>query len=169
MLDPVFLFVFPAAMALAAACDMFTMTIPNRLNIVFAALFFPAALYLGMDWADMGLHVAAGLAMLMIGFSFFAFGWIGGGDAKFFAATALWLGWTPLLAYGILVALFGAVLTLGILFYRSRPLPFMLGRQDWAVRLHHSESGVPYGIALAAAGFVIYAETFWYKAFLGLS
>ncbi|MEO1200153.1 MAG: prepilin peptidase [Pseudomonadota bacterium] len=166
MIDPVLMFVFPAAMALAACCDFFTMTIPNRLNLVFAALFFPAAFYIGLPFDQMALHVSAGAVMLMVGFSMFAFGWIGGGDAKFFAAVALWLGWGALAEYTIYVALFGGALTLFILFARRVPLPALLGRQEWAVRLHHYQSGIPYGIALAGAGLVIYPHTLWYKAFI---
>ena len=30
------------------------------------------------------------------------------------------------------------------------PLPAMLLRQDWILRLHHTGTGIPYGIALAA-------------------
>jgi prepilin peptidase CpaA len=32
------------------------------------------------------------------------------------------------------------------------------------LRLHHPESGVPYGIALAAGALMIYPETPWIKA-----
>jgi prepilin peptidase CpaA len=33
--------------------------------------------------------------------------------------------------------------------------------QEWLVRLHDSRTGVPYGIALAAAALVIYPNTAW--------
>ena len=39
------------------------------------------------------------LAVLVVTFMFFARGWIGGGDAKLAAATALWLGFDQLLNY----------------------------------------------------------------------
>ena len=107
MLGMAFLIIFPAAMALAACFDLFTMTIPNRLTIVFAVLFLPAALYAGMPGADIGMNVAAGMAMLAVAFALFAFGWIGGGDAKFFAATVLWLGWPYLLEYVLVFSVIG--------------------------------------------------------------
>ena len=45
-----------------------------------------------------GMHVGAA-AVLVVSFVFFARGWIGGGDAKLAAATALWLGFDQLLNY----------------------------------------------------------------------
>jgi prepilin peptidase CpaA len=39
------------------------------------------------------------------------------------------------------------------------PLPAMLSSQDWLVRLHSPKEGVPYGIALAAAGLLVYPQS----------
>ena len=49
--------------------------------------------------------------VLAVTFVFFALGWIGGGDAKLAAATALWLGFDHLLKYLLYASLFGGVLT----------------------------------------------------------
>jgi prepilin peptidase CpaA len=165
MLNVLFLLVFPAAMVLAASLDFFTLTIPNRLTLGFAALFFPAALLAGLPLAEIGMHVAAGAAMLVIAFGCFAFGWIGGGDAKFVSATALWLGWTALMPYALLFSILGGALTVMILMARRLPLPAVLCREDWALRLHDSKNGIPYGIALAVAGLVIYPITEWMVIF----
>jgi prepilin peptidase CpaA len=89
----------------------------------------------------------------------FNFGLIGGGDAKLAAATAAWLGWTTILDYGLAAALFGGVLTLIILGGRMAPLPAVFSRLDWLVRLHNASAGVPYGIALAAAGLMQYPNS----------
>jgi len=167
MLEPLFLLLFPAAMALAAGCDLFTMTIPNRLTIGFAILFVPVAAVAGLPIAEIGFHLLAGAAMLAVAIAFFAFGWIGGGDAKFFAATALWLGWSDLLTYAFWFSLLGGALTLALIYARGVPLPASLGRMDWLARLHDSRQGIPYGIALAAAGLIIYPETIWMAVFAG--
>ncbi len=100
----------------------------------------------------------------MIAFVFFARGWIGGGDAKLAAATALWLGFDHLFAYLVYASLFGGLLTLVLLQVRTMPLPSLLAGQEWAERLHRQDSGIPYGIALAAAALVIYPDTIWMKA-----
>ena len=95
----------------------------------------------------------------MLTFALFAFNWIGGGDAKLAAATAVWLGWTHLFEYGLEASVLGAALTLGILMVRKRELPPLLASRAWAIRLHEAGNGVPYGIALAIAGLVLYPDT----------
>ena len=47
------------------------------------------------------------------------------------------------------------------------PLPRLLAGQAWAERLHRSDAGVPYGIALAAAALLVYPDTIWMKAITG--
>jgi prepilin peptidase CpaA len=94
----------------------------------------------------------------------FAQGWIGGGDAKLAAVTALWLGFDQLLAYFVYASIFGGLLTFLMLRFRFVPLPSFLAHQEWAQRLHRMDSGVPYGIALAAAALVIYPQTVWMMA-----
>ncbi len=91
----------------------------------------------------------------------FAFGTIGGGDAKLAASTALWLGTEQLLPYLVVSAFFGGILTLLILKMRSVPLPDRFEKVDWIVRLYRADQGVPYGIALAAAAFFVYPQTPW--------
>lgn len=155
------LLTFQGAMFLAASCDLFTMTIPNRLTAGFAVLFFGAALLVGIGWADLGLHLAAGLAALVLGFALFSAGWIGGGDAKFFAATALWIGPYLVLEYVIWASLFGGLLTIALLLARQVPLPEGFARQGWLLRLHDPRSGIPYGIALAFAGLAVATRIPW--------
>ena len=165
MIDSLLLLVFPAAMALAASCDIFTFTVPNRLTIAFALAVLLAAIVAGMPAAELGMHILAGAAMLSVGFALFAFGWIGGGDAKFFAATALWLGWSHLLVFVVWIGLLGGLLTLFVLKLRAKPLPAGLYRWDWAFRLHNARSGIPYGVAIASAGLLVYPHTAWFAAF----
>jgi len=163
MTDAIRLLLFPAMMAFAASSDLFTMTISNRVSLILVGAFFALALMTGMPLAEIGMHVAAALAVLVVTFVFFARGWIGGGDAKLAAATALWLGFDQLLNYLVIASLIGGVLTLLILRFRLMPLPAFLAEQDWAKRLHRMDTGIPYGIALALAALAIYPETPWMK------
>jgi len=165
--DAVRLLLFPALMAFAAWSDLFTMTISNRISLILVGGFFILAVWSGMPVAQIGMHMAAALAVLVVTFAFFARGWIGGGDAKLAAATALWLGFDQLLNYLTIASLLGGVLTLFILRFRLMPLPAMLADQEWAKRLHRMDSGVPYGIALAIAALMVYSDTPWMKS-LGL-
>ena len=84
--------VFPLAMAYAAISDLMTMTISNRLTLILVAAFVVLSPLAGMDLGTFGLHWAAGGTVLAVAFACFAFGWIGGGDAKLASVTALWLG-----------------------------------------------------------------------------
>jgi prepilin peptidase CpaA len=163
-LDIVRLLLFPALMAFAAASDLFTMTISNRISLLLLAGFALLAAFGGMSLNDVAMHVAAGAAVLAVAFIFFALGWIGGGDAKLAAATALWFGFEHMVLYLVYASIFGAALTLVLLLFRRWPLPLPLLTQEWAQRLHDAKTGVPYGVALAIAALIIYPETEWMRA-----
>ncbi|HVY56751.1 MAG TPA: prepilin peptidase [Xanthobacteraceae bacterium] len=158
------LVLFPAAMAYAASSDLLTMTISNKVSLVLLGGFLLLALATGMSAHQMTTHAGAALIVLAAGFAMFARGWIGGGDAKLAAASALWLGWAHLLDYVLYASLLGGGLTLLLLEFRKWPLPAPVRGQDWVERLHDREGGVPYGIALAAAALLIYPSTVWMTA-----
>jgi len=161
VVDTIRLMLFPAMMAFAASSDLLTMTISNRVSLILAGGFLLLALISGMGWWELLLHIGAAAAVLVIAFGFFTQGWIGGGDAKLAAVTALWFGFDHLLNYALYASLFGGVLTMAIIRFRIAPLPATLAGQDWIERLHRSDAGVPYGIALAAAALVVYPDTIW--------
>jgi prepilin peptidase CpaA len=159
------LVLFPALMVFAAFSDLFTMTVSNRISIALVVIFFILAVALGVAPKEIGLHAACGLLVLVVSFIFFSRGWIGGGDAKLASATALWLGFDQIADYGLCAALLGGGLTLLILVVRRWPLPSFLLSQQWIARLHDRKNGVPYGIALAMAGLILYPETrIWLSA-----
>jgi prepilin peptidase CpaA len=164
ILDIARLLLFPALMAFAAASDLFTMTISNRVSLALAAGFLVLALLGGMAFHDILSHIGAGATVLAVAFACFAFGWVGGGDAKVAAAAALWFGFGHLLNYLVYASLFGGALTLLLLQFRQWPLPYPFAGQTWLIRLHAKESGIPYGIALAIGALMIYPETEWIRA-----
>jgi len=157
--DLLVLTIFPLAMAFAVATDLFSMTLPNWISALLIAGFVLLAPLAGLAWSEAGLHMAVAVGALTIAFALFSFGWIGGGDAKLFAAICLWMGPEGLLPFAIHAALLGGALTLLILWARSFPLPAMLHGQGWIARLHNAREGVPYGIALAGAGLLVYPDT----------
>ncbi len=165
LLNPFIAAMFPGSMVLSASMDFLTMTIPNPI---------PAALTLGYFVLAAGClspqailyDVSCGFTILVMTFAMFTFRWIGGGDAKLAAATALWMGWGSILDYGVAASLCGGLLTLGLLMARARPLPTIFAQIPGVARLHDRESGVPYGIALAVAGLIEYPHTqIWAAAF----
>jgi prepilin peptidase CpaA len=147
--------VLPLLLALAAGWDLASYTIPNMLSAAIILLFLAFALVAGLSGAQLGTHLAAGLVALAAGFAMFAAGFIGGGDAKLFAATALWFGFGDLISYALVAALLGGLLTVTLLVMRRVPLPAALERQGWIARLHDPRHGIPYGVALAAGALVV--------------
>ncbi len=146
--------VFPGLMVLSASMDLMTMTIPNVVPFALALGYVGLSAALGLPAETVALGLACGLAALGIGFLMFCRNWIGGGDAKLAAAIALWLGWGALLDYALTASITGGLLTLAILAARAQQLPEALARQPWIARLRRPGAGVPYGIALAAAGLI---------------
>jgi prepilin peptidase CpaA len=159
--------VFPLVMAYAAISDLMTMTISNRLTLILVGAFVVLSPATGMDLNTFGLHWAAGGAVLAVAFSCFAFGWIGGGDAKLASVTALWLGWNSTVEYIAIASIFGGALTVFLLSFRRSVLPAFIIRQPWIQRLHDDRAGVPYGVALAAAGLATYPHTIWMHMAIG--
>ena len=164
ILDLARLMLFPALMAFAAASDLFTMTISNRVSLALIAGFFVLAFAGGMAPYEMLSHVGAGALLLVVAFGCFAMGWMGGGDAKIAASVALWFGFGPLMDFLLYASLFGGALTLLLLQFRQWPLPWQLTGQPWLLKLHAKETGIPYGIALAIGALMIYPETEWIRA-----
>lgn len=164
IIDIARLTIFPALMAFAAASDLFTMTISNRVSLLLVAGFFALALFGGLGLQDILSHIGAGFTVLVVAFGCFAMGWVGGGDAKVAAAAGLWFGFGHLLEYLVYASLFGGALTLLLLQFRAWPLPYSFGGQSWLLRLHHKDSGIPYGIALALGALMIYPQTEWIRA-----
>lgn len=168
MLTLALLIVFPALMAFAAASDLFTMTISNRVSLLVIGTFFVFAVAAGLAPLEIAWHVAAGALVLLATFGCFAAGWIGGGDAKLAAATALWFGFAHTLDYLLVAAVLGGGLTLLILNLRQWPLPARVASWDWLQRLHAQKSGVPYGIALSASALLLYPYSRVWELALGL-
>ena len=163
-LEILVLTILPALFILTAIWDLTSFTIPNHLVLALLALFilFAGAAAIGgagLGWSEAGYHLLAGVIGLVLGLILFATGVIGGGDAKLFAVTTLWLGLNALFQYALLVTLFGGLLTLAILFVRRTPLPLFLLKYEWVRRLHDRKAGVPYGVALAVAALMTLPDT----------
>jgi len=138
-----------ALLLFGAFTDATRFTIPNWLTIIIALLFPVAALLAGFGWAEAGNHFLAGLLALVLGMALFAPGWVGGGDAKLFAATALWFGWPGLAVFLIHTVLVGGVLVL-VLVIARKALPMTgISPQKLAGSALAPAAPVPYGIAIA--------------------
>jgi prepilin peptidase CpaA len=132
----------------AAAVDVRTFTISNRLTLGVAALaplyWWSASLPL---WSEVAVQVAvAGGVFALLAAAFYA-GMMGGGDVKLAAALALWFSPASTLEFLVIMSIAGGALTLLLLAaHRLRGRP---GRPE-----------IPYGVAIAFGGLAILTQRF---------
>jgi len=169
MLEYALVLIFPFLMIFSSFSDLFSMSISNKVSLVLIAAFIILAWVVGMDFNTILWHFSTFALVLSIGFVLFALNIIGGGDAKFAASTALWLGWAHTGAYILLASFIGGLLTLLILRFRSTIVPEKLNTTEWVLRLHDEKNGVPYGIALGVAAVYVYPLTPWMEKIIASS
>lgn len=155
------LIVFPLAMIYAGLMDLATLKIRNFVVLAIGAAWLILAPFAGFSLTELGASAAVAGIVFAITFTFFALGWIGGGDAKLAAVTALWFQPEQALLYFTYAALLGGLLTLGILQLRASLLPMALYRIPWIAQLQDRNTGVPYGAAMAPAALVVFSDTAW--------
>jgi prepilin peptidase CpaA len=80
----------------------------------------------------------------------FTFGWIGGGDAKLFAASALWLGAPGLVPFLFWTAMAGGVLSIVLMVARRGRTAGGPDVERWLPQLLRPGGPVPYGLAICA-------------------
>jgi prepilin peptidase CpaA len=154
---------FAGATMWAGIMDLATMKIRNELVLFLLAIYAALAPLAGFGAVEIGWNAAFAAGVLVCMFMFFSFGWIGGGDAKLAAVVALWIGAEHTVTYMLYTAIFGGVLTLALLQFRSITLPVTYHRVPWIAQLHSTNSGVPYGVAIASAALFIFPSTPWMK------
>lgn len=151
---------FSALVLTAALKDLTSFTIPNWISLALLAAFPVAALAAGMPLLAVGQNVGVGVAALLGGMAMFALGWLGGGDAKLFAAVALWLGWPAVGPFLAVTALCGGGLAVILLMLRApacRPLATM--GPAWFAKLAQPGESAPYGVAIACGALAAFPQT----------
>ena len=161
MLQTALLLFFPFLMIDSAFSDLVSMTISNKVSLLLMGGFVIMAYATSMPLEAFAWHWGIFMLVLVVSFGLFAFGAVGGGDAKLAASTALWLGWEHTLIYLVIASLIGAGLTLLMLRLRGNIIPARIEKIDWIARLYRADTGIPYGIALGAAAVLVYPKTPW--------
>ena len=154
--------IFAFAMVYAGLTDLTTMRIRNNLCLWLFGSYAALAPFVGFTVEQIAWSAAFAAGLLAVSFILFAFGWMGGGDGKLLAVTALWLGVDHAPAFLIYTGLFGGALTLAVLQLRLVGLPAFLGTKPWITRLQSDNSGVPYGVAITLAALVVFPQTRWF-------
>ena len=135
-------------LVIAAATDIRSRIISNRLNAAMALLapfyWWSAGL---SPWPDMAIQIGLGLSVLLLFAALFAAGMMGGGDVKMLAAIALWLPAGALLWLLMVMALLGGVVTIVTLIHHR--MTRRIGKVE-----------IPYGVAIALAGLWVIGEPY---------
>jgi len=169
MLIPLlFCLIFPVCLLWAAVSDLRSMTIPNRLSLILILGFFPAALLLGLPLMTILQHMGIGLAFLVLGFTLFAFKFLGGGDAKLIAATALWFPLDGSLVFLAYTALLGGAFTLLLLLARQFLQIYTPTMPVWLQTLLKPKGDLPYGVAICAGGLLSMSHSDLYPILMKL-
>ncbi|WP_370160908.1 A24 family peptidase [Limimaricola soesokkakensis] len=153
---------FAVTVIYAALQDAATLTIRNRLVLVLAGGYFAFAPLAGFGLLELGQGLGTAALVLLATFTLFAFGLIGGGDAKFAAAASLWLGPEGTLAFLVYTMLIGGVLAAMLIALRTLPLPVALYRVPLVARVQAPGAGIPYALAMAPAALLVIPTTTWF-------
>ena len=151
--------VFPAALLIAAANDVYEFKIPNWISVTLAGAFFAAAPALGAPANVMLEGLLLGAAALAVGIALFATRVFGGGDAKLLAAIAPWIGVSGLASFLVNVALAGGMLAVALILFRKSPALPIYAQAPWILRLHQKPKDIPYAVAIAAGGLLSFPQT----------
>jgi prepilin peptidase CpaA len=143
----------------AAVSDLRSFRIPNYLPGILISLFGIKTAIVGTD-ASLWENLSHFLVVLIIGMGLFSKSWIGGGDAKLYAAVALWFNWAGAATLVFTTTIAG--LLLAISFIAAR----MLGLRK---NVPKDDRRIPYGLAIAAGGILNAAWQGWGRLFTALN
>lgn len=159
--------VFPAALLIAAANDIYEFKIPNWLSIILIVAFPAAGMAVGAPPPMIVEGLLLGAGMLTLGFALFALKIIGGGDAKLFAAASPWLGFSGLGAFLFYTALSGLFLAIAMSMFRKLPVLPVYAHAPWLIQLHQRKKDLPYAVAIAAGGLLSFSQTPFFQLAFG--
>jgi prepilin peptidase CpaA len=145
----------PVLMVWAAAVDIFTRAIPNRVVLALVAGFGLFAAAAQMPLTQISLHLICAAAVLALGALLYSQSLFGAGDAKLLAAAALWFGFNSLLPFLAATALAGGALSLFTLAASAAGAQFGL--------IATPTRTIPYGAAIATGALAVFPD--WLAAF----
>ena len=138
-------------LVVAALQDIWRLEISNWICAAVAVCAF-LAIAIGGPIIGLWENLLLFVAVLGLGTLLFARGWMGGGDVKLLAATALWFdldqGWKMLVA----VAILGGLEALIVMLLRLLPWPSRIRQGIESLR---RDEGIPYGVAIVAGAMLV--------------
>ena len=142
------LILLAAILVVAAAIDVRTFTISNRLNLTVALLAPVYWVSIGLTpWPGIAIHLAAAAIVFVVLAAAFYAGMMGGGDVKLAAALSLWFPPIATIRFLVIMSIAGGILTLAILGFHY-------------LRKREGRPQIPYGVAISIGGLAILAQRF---------
>jgi len=135
---------FAALLVLAALEDLWRLKISNWLCAAIIVAAFVAVILAG-PVADLWQNVAVFAGLLVVGTPLFAYGKMGGGDVKLFAATGLWFDLAGAGRMIVAVMIAGGFVAIFVLMLRViKWSPEARAR----IAVLRAKGGIPYGVAI---------------------
>lgn len=159
--------VFPAALLVAAANDIYEFKIPNWVSIILVCAYPAAGLAVGASPRVIAEGLLLGAGALTLGFALYAGKIVGGGDAKLFAAIAPWIGVGALGVFLFNTAIAGVVLAFSLAAFRQLPILPVYAHAPWLIQLHERKKDLPYAVALGAGGLLSFSQTPFFQLIFG--
>ncbi len=139
----------------AAISDILRFRIPNRISVALVLL-YPAYVLSMNQPVDWPAAIGVAAVCLAVGFLLFSVRACGAGDAKLFAAAALWAGPTLILPMGLYTSLAGGVMVLFMWFqHRLARAPSAGMVLQTAADSSFAKQPMPYGAAIAVGGLYV--------------
>jgi prepilin peptidase CpaA len=170
-------FAFAFLIILGALSDLSSFKIPNVVSYGLVLLFalqsflgwlntpfMPSlSFHIPPYWIDVGINVGIALFVLIVSIIFWQRGYIGGGDAKYLAATSLWMG--PLGVIQYMVVLSGLALLMALVLKLSARWGFLVhaGRLPAFVKRLYAkieDNQLPYGFPMGIAALIMIPQIF---------
>lgn len=167
MLALLTLSVYPAALLIAAANDLYEFKIPNWVSLTLFLAYFAAGAVNGASLALIGEGLMISAAMLTVSFILFARNVIGGGDAKLLAAIAPWIGLSSLTGFLFNMAFAGGAMAIALIIFRKTPALPVYAHAPWVLRLHQRPKEMPYAVPIAAGGLLSFPQTPYFHLVFG--
>lgn len=152
---------FALLLIVIGAGDVMSRRIPNRLVLLLALSFLPAANIADMPMAMVAQHVGVGVILLTAGYFLFSLGYLGGGDAKLIAAAGLWFGFPSMIVFLLYAALAGGVVAAATWAWLTTSLEAGLFSSRLRRLLPPFAPVVPYGAGIAAGAILTLPSTWW--------
>lgn len=153
--------------------DLSTFRIPNWVSYGLVLLFF---LFWFLIWVSGSkqpsnsftepsflVNLSVGFFALIVSMVFWRFGFIGGGDAKYLAATTLWMG--PIIAVQFMIAVSGLALLMALVLKASSDWGFLVHEGRFPAFLkrvyaRYENNQVPFGFPIGIAALLMIPQIF---------